>query len=175
MNIRSLVLCGLFSAIIAVTAWIAVPFSVPFTMQTFGIFCALLILGGKLGTVSIAAYILLGAVGLPVFAGFQGGIGVILSPLGGYILGFIALGAIYLFFTVCFGEKSCARITGIIAGLAVCYLSGTVWYAIWNKTDFLAALTVCVVPFVIPDGIKIWLAFAAAKKIKQANLLKKIT
>jgi len=175
MNIKSLVLCGLFSAVIAVTAWISVPFSVPFTMQTFGIFCALLILGGKSGTISIAVYILLGIAGLPVFAGFQGGIGVVFSPLGGYILGFIAMGAIYYLITEHFEGKRYIRAIGLSAGLIICYFTGTVWYTIWCGTDFLTALTVCVIPFVIPDAVKLSLAFAAAKKIEQANLLKKIT
>ena len=159
MKIKSLVLCGLFSALIAVTSWIAVPFAVPFTMQTFGIFCALLILGGKLGTISIAVYILLGVTGLPVFAGFQGGIGVILSPLGGFIIGFLAMGVVYFLVTKLFGEKNHVRIAALIAGLVVCYLAGALWYAyVYAKTDFLTALTACVLPFVIPDGVKLWLA-----------------
>ena len=80
---------ALTAAIIAVCAWITVPGPVPFTMQTFGVFLALRLLGGKRGSISVALYILLGAAGLPVFSGFKAGIGVLIGPTGGYILGFI--------------------------------------------------------------------------------------
>lgn len=170
MNVKALTRCGLFSALIAVTSWIAVPFAVPFTMQTFGIFCALLILGGKQGTISTAVYVLLGAVGLPVFAGFQGGIGVILSPLGGFILGFIAMGFAYLLITKHFGNKGCVQIIALVTGLVICYTIGTIWYTLFSKgTDFPTALTTCVLPFIVPDLIKLWLAIIVAKKINNAN------
>ncbi|MBQ3162874.1 MAG: biotin transporter BioY [Oscillospiraceae bacterium] len=166
MKNKSIVLCGLFAALISLCSWIAIPMAVPFTMQTFGIFSALLMLGGKRGTVSISVYILVGAAGLPVFAGFQGGIGVILSPLGGYILGFAAMGLVYLLVTEFFGEKTSVKAVGLIAGLAVCYLIGTLWYMLFSKgTDFGTAVSVCVVPFLIPDVVKIFLALMMSKRI----------
>ncbi len=168
MDVKTLVRCGLFSALIAITAWIAVPFAVPFTMQTFGIFCTLLILGGKQGTISIAVYILLGAVGLPVFAGFQGGIGIIFSQLGGFIIGFVLIGFVYLISTKLFGNKIRVRVAALAVGLILCYTAGVVWYILFNKgTDFMAAFTACVLPFIIPDVIKLWLAASVAKRIKQ--------
>lgn len=171
MNIKALVCCGLFSAIIAITSWIAVPFAVPFTMQTFGIFCALLILGGKLGTISTAVYVLLGIAGLPVFAGFQGGIGIILSPLGGFIIGFIALGIVYFLITKLFGgNKLSVQIISLVTGLLVCYTTGILWYMHFaDINDISAAFTTCILPFIFPDGIKLWLAVIVTKKIKQAN------
>ena len=71
-----LTLCGIFAALLAICAWITIPFAaVPFTLQTFCVFAALGLLGGKRGTIAIAVYLLLGAVGVPVFSGFQGEIG----------------------------------------------------------------------------------------------------
>lgn len=90
---RDLVLIAIFAAMMAVCAWISVPvLAVPFTLQSFGVFMALLCLGGKRGTAAICVYVLLGAVGAPVFSGFNGGIGAIMGATGGYIIGFIFSG-----------------------------------------------------------------------------------
>ena len=82
MRTRDLARAALFAALIAICSWLAIPTAVPFTLQTFAVFLALGVLGGKLGTLTVAVYLLLGAVGLPVFAGFQGGLGALLSGLG---------------------------------------------------------------------------------------------
>lgn len=76
-KIVAMVQIALFAAIIAVCSWIQIPMTVPFTMQTFAVFCALATLGGKGGTISVLIYIVLGAVGVPVFAGFTGGVGIL--------------------------------------------------------------------------------------------------
>ena len=83
------------AALIAICAWITVPAAVPFTLQTFAIFFVLSLLGGKRGTIAILVYILLGAVGLPVFSGFNGGLGALLGTTGGYIFGFLFIGLIF--------------------------------------------------------------------------------
>ena len=170
MSNKNLVRCGLVSALIAVSSWISVPFSVPFTMQTFGVFCALLILGGKLGTISTSIYVLLGAVGLPVFAGFHGGIGVIFSPLGGFIIGFIIIGIVYTLITDLFGIKPTVQIAALITGLITCYITGIIWYMFFSTADLKTALFSCIVPFIIPDGIKLWLAFYLSRQLKTAAL-----
>ena len=102
------------AALIAICAWITVPAAVPFTLQTFAVFCVLGLLGGKRGTVAILVYILLGAVGLPVFSGFNGGIGALLGTTGGYILGFIFIGLIYWAAEKLFGFKLAVRIAAMI-------------------------------------------------------------
>ena len=84
-----MVYIGIFTVLIAVCSWISIPAAVPFTLQTFGVFMAVEVLGGKRGTMAVLVYILMGAVGLPVFAGFQGGIGIIFNTTGGYIVGFL--------------------------------------------------------------------------------------
>ena len=93
------------AVLIAVCSWISIPASVPFTLQTFAVFFVLSILGGKRGTVSVLLYILLGAIGIPVFAGFSGGIGVIMGSTGGYIVGFILMGLVYWGFDKKKGER----------------------------------------------------------------------
>ena len=89
MRTQELARAALFAALIAICSWISIPTAVPFTLQTFAVFLALGVLGGKLGTLSVAVYLLLGAVGLPVFAGFQGGLGALLGATGGYLAGFL--------------------------------------------------------------------------------------
>ena len=97
---RDIVYIGFFAAVITICSWISIPASVPFTLQTMGVFAAVGILGGKRGTLAVLTYILLGAVGLPVFAGFSGGMGVILGTTGGYIAGFLFSALLTLLFTV---------------------------------------------------------------------------
>lgn len=88
-NAMDLAYTALGAVLIAVCSWITIPMAVPFTMQTFAVFLTLSLLGGRRGTAAIAAYVLLGAVGLPVFSGFSGGFGVLLGATGGYIAGFV--------------------------------------------------------------------------------------
>ena len=114
--LRDLAFIGLFSVLIAVCSWITIPGPVPFTLQTFGIFCALGMLGGKRGTCSILVYILLGIIGIPVFSGFTGGVGQLLGMTGGYIVGFLLMGLLYWLVT---------RLAGQPAGDDPCHASGT--------------------------------------------------
>ena len=92
-NIKSLARMAICTALIVVCSWLTVPFTVPFTMQTFAIFFTVCLLGPWQGMISILVYILLGAVGVPVFSGFRGGLDALLGPTGGYILGFLATAA----------------------------------------------------------------------------------
>ena len=87
ISIRSLVLIPMFSILIAVCAWIAIPTVIPFSMQTFAVFLALNFLGGRNGIWAIAVYLLMGLIGVPVFANGTSGISVLLGPTGGYMIG----------------------------------------------------------------------------------------
>ena len=161
---------GLFAALIAVCAQIAVPMTVSFTMQTFAVFSALAILGGKNGTISILIYIALGAIGVPVFAGFSGGIGVLFGTTGGYILGFLFSGLLYWLITHFLGTKLPVMIAAMALGLIVCYTFGTVWFiqVYTSKVEsigLMAALGWCVFPFILPDCVKIALAILIAKRL----------
>ena len=146
----------------AVSAWISIPFGyIAFTLQTFAVMLALFTLGGKWGTASICVYLLLGAVGLPVFAGFQGGLGTLLGVTGGFLWGFAAAGLIYWGF-----EKLCKPI-GAILGLLACYALGTAWFCLYSgEAGFTAALASCVIPYVIPDLGKMYLAWICGRRIR---------
>lgn len=165
---------AMFAVLIAVCSWISVPMSVPFTLQTFAVFCAVTILGGKRGTFSVLVFLLLGAVGVPVFAGFSGGIGVILGSTGGYMLGFIFIGLIYLGAEKLFGEKLNIPVKAavLLIGLLVCYTFGTAWFMhIYTKTNgaisLSQALKWCVIPFIIPDIAKLAAALLISERLKK--------
>ena len=160
------------AALIAICAWITVPAAVPFTLQTFGVFCVLGLLGGKRGTVSVLVYILLGAVGLPVFSGFNGGIGALLGTTGGYILGFIFIGLIYWLAEKLFGTKLPVRIAAMVLGLLVCYAFGTAWfmYVYARRSGAITlgtALGWCVLPFIVPDMVKMALAVLLSDRLRK--------
>ena len=162
---------ALFAVLLTVCAWISVPLPVPFTLQTFAIFAALGILGGRRGTWAVAVYLLLGAVGLPVFSGFKGGLGALLGTTGGYILGFLAMPLVYWLVTALLGEFLPVMAAAMVLGLAVCYAFGTIWFvALYTRTSgpitVGAALGMCVVPFVIPDLVKMGLALALSRRLR---------
>ena len=162
---------ALMAAVICVCAFVTIPVIVPFTLQTFGVFLTLASLGAAKGTASVALYVLIGAVGVPVFSGFRGGIAVITGPTGGYITGF---------FLICFAyfiaEKMKARKAGQIVSLAVglilCYALGTLWFyrvsvSGGEKAEIAHILAVCVLPFIIPDALKLATAVLVAGKIRK--------
>ncbi len=170
INIRSMALCALCTAVTAVCSQIAIPMSVPFTMQTFAIFCTLGILGGKWGTVSVLLYILLGAIGIPVFAEFTGGMGIILGSTGGYIIGFLFSGFVYWGITRLFGNGTAVMAAAMAVGLVVCYAIGTLWFMVVYTRDngavgLMTVLGWCVFPFIIPDILKIALAILVTRRL----------
>ncbi len=173
MKTRTISLCALFSALISVCAWLSFPVGdIAMSLQLFGIFFALGLLGGKRGTLCICVYLLSGAVGLPVFSGFRGGAGVLLGPSGGYITGFLASGLSFWLITALFPHRKIARLIGLVTGLLVCYLSGSVWFY-WLYAQDAGALSLaaifakCVLPFLLPDFIKLFLAYFLSQKIKR--------
>ena len=161
------------SVLIAVCSWISLPIGqVPFTLQTFGVFCALGLLGGARGTIAIAVYILLGAVGVPVFAGFSGGLSVLIGTTGGYIVGFLLSGLIYWLITAKFGSGLVPSIIGLVLGLAACYAFGTAWFMVayaraTGPIGLGSALMWCVVPFLLPDAGKMALALLLTGRLKK--------
>jgi biotin transport system substrate-specific component len=167
---RDLAYMALLAVIIAVCSWISIPATVPFTLQTFAIFLAVGLLGGKRGTLAVLVYILLGAVGIPVFSGFAGGIGVLFGSTGGYILGFLGSALVYWLITAHFGSRLPVRIIAMVLGLAVCYAFGTAWFmVVYARTSgaigLATALSWCVLPFIIPDLCKLALAVILTDRI----------
>ena len=171
MKTIALAYMALGAVIIAVCSWISIPTVVPFTLQTFAVFSVLGLLGGKRGTISVLIYILLGAVGVPVFAGFSGGFGVILGPTGGYIIGFILMGLLYWLMEKLFGTKIHIRIISMVLGLLVCYAFGTAWFmfVFARKSGPIGlgtALAWCVLPYLLPDAVKIALASVLVQRLR---------
>jgi len=157
-RVRHSAYIALFASLLVICTWIAVPTQPPFTMQTFAVFCASLCLGRR-AAISVGVYLALGALGVPVFALWSGGIGHLAGPTGGFILGFLPAA----FLAGWIGEKSkhsAVRIAGCAAGMLLCYALGTFWYAYTTggTGTVTAALLSCVLPFLVPDGIKIVLA-----------------
>ena len=172
-KIRDLCLTALFAALITVCSWITIPvFSIPYTMQTFAVFLASGILGGKRGFFAVAVYLFLGAVGVPVFSGFRGGISALFGTTGGYLLGFLATALLIWAVTSAFG-RSLPVLAGAMAdGLLACYAFGTAWFWILytrenGPTALSAVLGWCVVPYVIPDLVKMALAVMLSARLRK--------
>ena len=173
MDTKRMTNIAMMACVITICSWITVPYTVPFTMQTFAVFCALLLLGGRDGTLAIALYVLLGCVGVPVFSGFQGGIGHVLGPTGGYIIGFIFTALCYFAFEQLTEKHKKLRLPVLTLGLFLCYVIGTIWfrtvfgmrgteYSVW------AVISICVLPYIIPDMLKLLLALQICKRVKKA-------
>ena len=167
-----IVYIAVFAVIMAICSWISIPAAVPFTLQTFGVFIAAGVLGGKRGTLSVLVFILLGAVGIPVFANFSGGIGVLAGPTGGYIIGFLFSALVMWAMEKLPGKKSIMQIVSMVVALVVCYAFGTAWFmVVYGKANgpvgLVTALGWCVFPFIIPDLIKIALAYVLSRKLRK--------
>jgi len=151
-----------------ITSFISIPvFAIPVTLQLFGIYTALYLLGGKLATVSVALYVAVGAFGLPVFAGFSGGLGRLFDATGGFILGFLAICLIYWIITALIKDTRVSRIVATAISLVVFYLMGSTWYSVvylGGISHIWSALLATVLPFIIPDVLKISLAYYISKR-----------
>lgn len=172
-----IVYIAIFAALMAVCSWISVPTMVPFTLQTFGVFLAVCLLGGKRGTISVLVYILLGAVGLPVFAGFNGGIQALLGNTGGYIIGFLFSALVMWAFERLLGKKFWVYALSMVLGLIVCYAFGTVWFmTVYARSSgavgLITVLGWCVFPFIIPDLVKIALALVIGRNKSIRRVIK---
>ena len=163
-RLYSVALSAIFSGLIIICAWITVPAPLPFTLQTFAIFLATGLLGFKGSVASVAVYILAGAVGLPVFSGFSAGTGVLSGPTGGYIIGFLFIPIVSHLVRRVFKGKYLT--VSLVAGLVICYLCGSIWYAFWlGEGSYIASLTATVLPFILPDAVKLFIAVIIIRRI----------
>ncbi len=158
-------------ALTAICAWISIPLTVPFTMQTFAVFLTLQLVGGKRGTFVVLVYLLLGAVGVPVFAGFTGGIGILFGSTGGYLLGFLGTTLLHWLLVRHSGKHLLYEVGILVMGLFLCYALGTIWFvAVYTSSTGAVgigtALAWCVIPYIIPDCLKIALAVLLAKRLR---------
>ena len=169
---RDIVYMSVFTAMISICSWISIPASIPFTLQTMGVFTTVGLLGGKRGTLTVLTYILLGAIGIPVFAGFTGGVSVLLGTTGGYIMGFLLSALLMWGIETIMGRNQIVLAFSMVAGLIVCYVFGTAWFMlIYTQHSGVIGLStvlgLCVIPFIIPDLIKIGVALFLANRLKK--------
>ncbi len=192
LDINKLILCGLFAAIVAVCSWISLPLpftQVPINLAILGVLIAGGTLGPKYGPISLGVYILLGAIGLPVFAGFASGLGTLVGPTGGFIVGYIlcagitglgarpakdpsarhaAVGPAGARSAGAKSAGSAAKLVFFMAlGVLACYSFGTVWYVILMKTSLWVGLVSCVFPFIPFDAIKIAAALLLVRRLQK--------
>lgn len=165
---KSLVMTALMAAVLCILAPISIPVTnVPISMATFVVYLCGLILGWKYGTLSVLIYLLLGMVGLPVFAGYKSSIAVLAGPTGGYLIGYLAI-AVCCGISVKWGKgKRVIMVAGMFLGTAVCYTIGTIWLAMQLHLSAKAALMAGVIPFIPGDLIKMALCVIAAPAIRQ--------
>ena len=169
LSTKDLCTISVWVAIIAVMAQIAIPMpaGVPMTMQTFGITLGALILGPKKGAIATLVYVLLGLVGLPVFANFTGGIHKLVSPTGGFIVSFplmawiIGIGVAYK------GRFKWAYVGGIILGTLINYVVGVIGFCFLTGGALSVGISACVIPFIPTAIIKIVIAGILGLKLRQ--------
>lgn len=165
-RIRGVTQVALGAAILCVSALISVPFApVPFTLQSYALFSLLGLLGAKRGGASLLIYLTLGVIGLPVFSGLGSGLGALLGPTGGFLFGFLPAPLL------CFlAEKkgSFALATAFVLSMLVCYLTGSLWYYLLfaGGEGYPSVLTVTVLPFLLPDALKLSLSVLTVKRLR---------
>lgn len=169
-HIRDLVYIALMSAIIAVLAQFSIPMPTGtlLTLQTFAVALCGSILGTKKGLAAVGIYLLLGAVGLPVFASFRGGLGILAGVTGGFLIGFLPLAA------ACGWGRDKKMLPGFIAGLiglAICHIIGVIWGSKVSATPLWPGFLMFSAPYLLKDALSIWLAMLLARRIvKQLNI-----
>lgn len=172
-TVQNMTLMAVFVALMAVCSWISLTFGqITFTLQTFAVFVTVGLLGTKRGTLSVVVYILLGAVGVPVFAGFSGGLATIAGYLGGFIIGFIPEALIIGLATELIKTKNEAAKIAVLAvsmfiGDAVCFLLGGIWFKHVLSVDWKYTFAMSMAPYIIPDLVKIILATIIVNRVKK--------
>ena len=172
-RVKDITYIAVFTALLAVCSWIAIPTPtrIDFTLQTMGVFLAVGILGGRRGTLAILAYLLLGLVGAPVFSGFSGGPGALLTPSGGYLIGFFFTGLAMWAMEKLLGEKPWMLALSMALGMLVYDVFGTAWFMVVDpmggeSVGLWTALTWCVFPYVGFDVIKLVLALLLSLRLR---------
>lgn len=173
---RSIAYVGLSIAIIAVCSWVTIPIGpVPFTLQMFGIPLIIALLSPLEAISAVYLFVIIGAIGVPLFSGFKGGIGVLMGPTGGFLIGYlfgVVLAALFLHVV---GRKAksliakvaCASIAGLIF-TACAYTAGCIQYSLVAGIGVEQAFLVSCAPFIIPDIVKVIVAAICAQPIKKA-------
>ena len=169
LSTKELILCGIFAALIAILAQISIPLpftTIPLTLQIVAIGVTGIILGSKCGFISILIYILIGAMGVPVFAGFKGGLSALFGPTGGFILGFPIMVGIIGYVKEKFNSPMLTVIS-LVLGLFIDYITGTILFSLITGNTIINSIMLCVIPFIIVDFIKLGLAYIVGTTISK--------
>ena len=168
-SVRPMIYAALFAALTAIGAFIKIPIPaspVPITLQVFFVLLAGLVLGSRWAGTGMAVYVMLGVIGFPVFSGGLSGLGVILGPAGGYLIGFIPAAFITGLVAETFGRSTPAAIGAMIAGIAVIYLCGVAQLSLVASLSIRQSIVLGVLPFLIGDSIKLAGALIVSKLIE---------
>ena len=165
---KTLAMCAAFAALTAICSQIQIPLAViPINLALFSVHLCALLMRKQYAALSMMVYLLMGLVGLPVFAGFQGGAGVLFGRTGGYIIGYVASASLTALIVEKWGRAWWKAALAIVAGVAACYLFGTLWYMALTKSPLWLSLTYCVFPFLPGDAVKLALAVALAARLEK--------
>lgn len=171
MKIKDIPLIALFIAFVTICAYITVPSPIPFTMQTFGVFLTLVALGGRRGTLAVFLYLLMGALSLPVFSGFQGGLSYLFGLTGGFLFGFLLASLFFWLLTRLLGNSFSVTLFAAVGGLLLVYLCGALWfyfvYSAKGGAGLGFVLLSTVLPYLLPDALKLSLALGIGLKVRQ--------
>lgn len=170
MSAYDIAVTAIFVVILAVCAWISIPTptQISFTLQTFAVCFGAAMLGFKRGMFAIIAYIALGALGVPVFSGFNS-FAALAGPTAGYIVGFVFTTAVIGLEKRFFGNKLIPLVLSMVIGVLLCYVCGTLWFYVYagGSKTIGTLLSLCVVPYLVWDGLKIALAALLAWKLNK--------
>lgn len=180
-SLKDLCFIAAFAAIISILSQFSIPMpaGVPMTLQTLIIPIAGIVLGKKKGTYATLLYLLIGAIGIPVFSGFSGGIGILFGITGGFLISFPVLS-----FSAGLGDELGLKLSKkdglskshiyftilvlcLIIGATINYVFGTIWFMIFSKSSFIAGFTACVLPFIPTSILKIILVAILAPQLKK--------
>ena len=171
-SVKTITMCAVMAAVTAVSAQISIPMpsGVSITLQTFAVALTGYLLGIKPALASIAVYILLGAIGAPVFTGFKGGAAVLTGVTGGFIAGFLPMTAM-CGIRINSGKESINRAAEIVLGLiglALCHVFGTLWFSLMTHTSPAAAFVRVSLPYLLKDIVSTAAAWIIAQAVKRA-------
>ena len=159
-SVQKMAIIALMTAVLCILAPISIPVfisPVPVSLGVLAVYLTAYVLPPVDALISVIIFILLGTFGLPVFSGYSGGLSKLVGPTGGYIIGFLF--TVYISSLFIHMKKGIIfDVIGMITGLALCYILGTIWFSYQQGKGFIASLLLCVVPFLIGDAIKIIVA-----------------
>jgi len=168
MKTVNMALCALFVALSAVLSQISIPIgTVPVNFTHISIFLSVGLLGTRYGTLSQIVYVILGAIGMPVFSGFTGGLGWVMGATGGFIIGYVVCAFVTGIIIDRFGSSIRVLFLAMYAGWSITYLIGIPWFMIvTGTTSVAAALTACLLPFLLGDLVKTILSAVLINRLR---------